>query len=46
MDEHLVPVCSPEYLVKHAFLKRPIDLARCTLLHDGHAWVGDSEDAE
>ena len=46
MDEYLVPVCSPEYLAKHTFLKRPADLARCTLLHDGHAWTGDSEDAE
>ena len=46
MDEYLAPVCSPEYLAKHAFLKRPADLERCTLLHDGHALVGDSEDAE
>lgn len=46
MDEYLVPVCSPEYLAKQEFLKRPTDLARCTLLHDGHAWIGDSEDAE
>lgn len=38
MDEYLVPVCSSEYLAEHGFLKRPTDLARCTLLHDGHAW--------
>ena len=46
MDEYLVPVCSPEYLARHGFLKRPTDLARCTLLHDGHAGVGDTEDGE
>jgi LysR family transcriptional regulator, glycine cleavage system transcriptional activator len=46
MEEHLVPVCSPEYQAKHAFLKEPSDLARCTLLHDGHAWLGARNDAE
>jgi LysR family D-serine deaminase transcriptional activator len=46
MDEYLIPVCSPQYLAKHAFLKKPKDLARCTLLHDGHAWAGRGEDAE
>jgi LysR family glycine cleavage system transcriptional activator len=46
MDEYLVPVCSPANLAKHGPLKKPKDLARCTLLHDGHAWVGASEDAE
>src|ERR1700722_19173514 len=46
MDEYLVPVCSPQYLAKHPFLKCPMDLARCTLLHDGQAWIGGTEDAE
>ena len=46
MDEYLVPVCTPEYLKRHDFLRRPADLGRCTLLHDGHPWVGASEDAE
>jgi LysR family transcriptional regulator, glycine cleavage system transcriptional activator len=46
MEEYLVPVCSPGYVAKHAFLKDPKDLALCTLLHDGDAWVGAEEDAE
>lgn len=46
MEEYLVPVCSPGYLAKHGFLKRPKDLVRCTLLHDAHAAVGAREDAE
>jgi LysR family glycine cleavage system transcriptional activator len=46
MEEYLVPVCSPAYLASNAFLKKPKDLARCSLLHDGHAWLGDGEDAE
>jgi DNA-binding transcriptional LysR family regulator len=45
MEESLVPVCSPEYLAKHEFLKEPKDLGRCTLLHDGYVWVGAEEDA-
>lgn len=46
MKEYLLPVCTPTYLAKHPFLKKPADLARCTLLHDAHAWVGAAEDAE
>jgi LysR family transcriptional regulator, glycine cleavage system transcriptional activator len=46
MDEMLVPVCTPDYHKRHAFLRTPKDLARCTLLHDGHPWTGASEDAE
>lgn len=46
MDEYLSPVCSPEYLARYDFLKKPKDLARCTLLHDAHAQVGSAEDAE
>lgn len=46
MEEYLLPVCSPEYLAGHEFLKNPADLARCTLLHDGDAWEFASEDAE
>jgi len=46
MDEYLVPICSPEYLKTHTFLKHPKDLARCTLLHDAHAWTGAAADAE
>jgi len=46
MDEYLVPVCSPRYLKQHAFLKRPADLSRATLLHDADAWVGGKQDAE
>lgn len=46
MEEYLLPVCSPEYLAEHQYLKVPSDLARCTLLHDGDAWEFASEDAE
>lgn len=46
MEEHLTPVCSREYLEEHKFLLTPADLARCELLHDGHAWPSASEDAE
>ena len=46
MDEYLIPVCSPEYLAKHDFLRTPGDLARCTLLHDAHAMVGERKDSE
>jgi len=46
MDEYLVPLCSPDYLRQQSFLKRPRDLARCTLLHDGQPWVGAAQDAE
>jgi LysR family transcriptional regulator, glycine cleavage system transcriptional activator len=46
LNEYLIPVCSPMYLAKHHFLKKPVDLARCVLLHDGHAWVGEKDDAE
>lgn len=46
MDEYLTPVCSPQYLAKHRFLKSPSDLGRCMLLHDGRPWAPASEDAE
>jgi len=46
MEEYVVPVCSPEYLSRHKFLKATADLARCTLLHDGDAWDAAPEDAE
>jgi LysR family transcriptional regulator, glycine cleavage system transcriptional activator len=46
MDEYLTPVCSPAYLAEHEFIRTPTDLGGCTLLHDGHAWTGASEDAE
>lgn len=46
MEEYVLPVCSPQYLAEHEFLKTPADLARCTLLHDGDAWEFASEDAE
>ena len=46
MEEYLTPVCTPEYLSCHNFLKTPKDLARCTLLHDGDAWENAAEDAE
>lgn len=46
LEEHMTPVCSPSYLSEHSFLKTPRDLSRCTLLHDGQAWLGRDEDAE
>lgn len=46
MEEYLLPVCSPEYLAQHSFLKTPWDLVRCTLLHDGDPWEFASEEAE
>lgn len=46
LEEHLTPVCSPDYLTRHKFLKTPADLARCTLLHDGDAWASATKDEE
>jgi LysR family glycine cleavage system transcriptional activator len=46
MDDYLLPICSPEYLAQHDFLRKPADLARCILLHDGDAWLCANEDAE
>lgn len=46
MHEYLIPVCSPEYLKEHEFLRKPHDLERCTLLHDAQPWVGATQDAE
>jgi LysR family glycine cleavage system transcriptional activator len=46
MDEYLIPVCSPDYLATQGFLKQPMALARCTLLHDARAWEGCDADAE
>lgn len=46
MEEYLTPVCSPRYLTEHEFLRKPADLTRCVLLHDGDAWPSAGEDAE
>lgn len=46
MDEYLTPVCTPEYLASHPFLKKPDDLQRCVLLHDAEPWSGAAKDAE
>ncbi len=46
LEEYLTPVCSPEYLKHHDFLRTPADLVHCTLLHDGDAWENASEDVE
>lgn len=46
MEEYLVPVCSPQYLADHGPLKKPKDLANCTLLHDAHAGIPPGEDGE
>lgn len=46
MTEYLTPVCTPEYLKRHGPVRKPTDLTRCTLLHDGDAWEFASEDAE
>jgi LysR family transcriptional regulator, glycine cleavage system transcriptional activator len=45
MDEQLLPVCTPQY-ARGQRLRKPADLARCTLLHDAHAWLGGVDDAE
>lgn len=46
MEEYLLPLCTPEFLRRHSFLKRAKDLVRCVLLHDGQPWVGAARDAE
>jgi len=45
MDEYLTPVCTPQYLSRHP-LSKPDELSRCSLLHDGDAWIGGTRDAE
>lgn len=46
MAEYLIPVCTREYLERHGPVRKPADLTRCMLLHDGDAWEFASEDAE
>ena len=46
LEEYLTPVCSPQYLSCHPFLRAPANLARCTLLHDEHASQSVTEDTE
>jgi LysR family D-serine deaminase transcriptional activator len=46
MDEHMAPVCSPEYARRHDLLANPENLRHCTLLHDSLAWNNAAHDAE
>ena len=38
MDEHIIPVCSPEYAAKFNLMGTVENLKHCTLLHDCQAW--------
>ena len=38
MDEHIIPVCSPEYAAKFNLMGKLDNLTHCTLLHDCQAW--------
>lgn len=38
MDEHIIPVCSPEYAEKFNLIGNLDNLILCTLLHDCQAW--------
>lgn len=38
MDEHIIPVCSPEYAAKFNLMGNLSNLMHCTLLHDCQAW--------
>lgn len=38
MDEHIIPVCSPEYAAKFNLMGNLDNLILCTLLHDCQAW--------
>ena len=38
MDEHIIPVCSPEYAAKFNFMGNLDNLMHCTLLHDCQGW--------
>ena len=38
MDEHIIPVCSPEYAAKFNLMGNLDNLVLCTLLHDCQAW--------
>ncbi|MBN3495207.1 DNA-binding transcriptional regulator DsdC [Vibrio neptunius] len=41
-EEHMVPVCSPNYASQYALNNETQDLSNCTLLHDNQAWHIDS----
>ena len=38
MDEHIIPVCSPEYADNFNLINNLDNLKHCTLLHDCQAW--------
>ena len=38
MDEHIIPVCSPEYAAKFNLMGKLDNLMHCTLLHDCQGW--------
>ena len=46
MDEHILPVCSPEYAEKFNLVDNWQNLNQCTLLHDSHAWCNKTGTGE
>lgn len=46
MDEHIIPVCTPEYAKKFDLQENVENLKFCTLLHDSQAWCNETGTGE